>query len=84
MPKSSDVQRDDVFNACNAVRDSGERVTFARVDHRAEASHHLPRTGAKPSIPTADGRLSTGNARLPCAVAIARVGSRRHMGINPA
>ena len=31
MPKSSDVQRDDVFNACNAVRDSGERVTFARV-----------------------------------------------------
>ncbi|MCC6658017.1 MAG: DNA-binding protein [Rhodocyclaceae bacterium] len=31
MPKSSDVQQDDVFKACDAVRDSGERVTFARV-----------------------------------------------------
>lgn len=31
MPKSSDVQLKDVFKACDAVRDSGERVTFSRV-----------------------------------------------------
>lgn len=31
MPKPSDVDPEKVFKACDAVRDSGERVTFARV-----------------------------------------------------